>query len=139
MLDPLYLLDANVLSEGVRKQPNTRVTARIEQQRPVIATASIVLHELLYGAGRLPESLRRRNLESYIAASTRDLYILPYDEDAAQWHARERVRLVALGRTPPFEDGQIAAIAATNGMILVTFNTRDFSNFEGLQIEDWRT
>jgi len=139
VLDPLYLLDANVLSEGVRKQPNTRVTARIEQQRPVIATASIVLHELLYGAGRLPESLRRRNLESYIAASTRDLYILPYDEDAAQWHARERVRLVALGRTPPFEDGQIAAIAATNGMILVTFNTRDFSNFEGLQIEDWRT
>lgn len=64
--------------------------------------------------------------------------ILPYDEAAADWHARERARLVAAGRTPPLLDGQIAAVAAVNDLVLVTSNVRDFRGFDGLRIEDWR-
>jgi len=33
-----------------------------------------------------------------------------YNEDAAKWHACERARLQSIGKTPPFVDGQIAAI-----------------------------
>jgi tRNA(fMet)-specific endonuclease VapC len=42
------------------------------------------------------------------------------------------------GRPSPFADGQIAAIAAVNGLILVTFNRGDFEGFDGLQMQDWR-
>lgn len=63
--------------------------------------------------------------------------ILAYTATAAEWHARERARLAALGRTPPFIDGQIAAVARVNRLILVTRNVSDFHGFEGLAIEDW--
>jgi predicted nucleic acid-binding protein len=62
-----------------------------------------------------------------------------YDEAAATWHARERTRLESIGRPTPFADGQIAAIASVNELVLVTANTRDFAPYKGLAIEDWST
>lgn len=62
--------------------------------------------------------------------------VLPYDEAAARWHGRERARLAALGRTPSFAAGQIAAIAHTHQLTLVTFNTADYADFSGLMLED---
>lgn len=63
--------------------------------------------------------------------------ILDYDPAAAEWHARERVRLTVRGQTPTFADGQIAAIAAVHNLTLVTFNVDDFNRFEGLRVESW--
>ena len=63
--------------------------------------------------------------------------ILPYDEQAAEWHANERARLASLGQMPAFVDGQIAAVAKVNGLILVTRNTPDFEIFSGLKLENW--
>jgi tRNA(fMet)-specific endonuclease VapC len=103
-----------------------------------LATSSVVWHELLYGAYRLPVSRRREAIEQYLAdvvAAT--IPILSYDEAAAAWHAAERARLTLLGRVPPFADGQIAAIAATGDLVLVTRNLVDFTGFEGLRMEDW--
>ena len=63
--------------------------------------------------------------------------ILPFDQRAAEWHASERARLGGIGLTPPFVDSQIAAVAFVNDLTLVTANTADFSNFDGLRVEDW--
>lgn len=63
--------------------------------------------------------------------------ILPYDEAAARWHGQEQARLARLGRTPAFIDGQIAAIAKVNGLVLVTRNLKDFENFTELSVENW--
>jgi tRNA(fMet)-specific endonuclease VapC len=65
------------------------------------------------------------------------LPILPYDKEAAQWHARERARLEARGRNFPFVDAQIAAIAAVHELTLVTTNLRDFRAFRDLSVETW--
>ena len=48
-------------------------------------------------------------------------------------------RLESQGCTPPFRDGQIAAIAMVDDLILVTRNTRDFENFTDLRYENWFT
>ena len=64
--------------------------------------------------------------------------VLPYDEDAAAWHAAERARLAAQGRTPPFADGQMAAIAHQHALTLVTFNTSDYQGLQEVLLEDWR-
>jgi tRNA(fMet)-specific endonuclease VapC len=94
---------------------------------------------LLFGCHRLPVSEKRAVIEDYlhqvVAAS---IEILPYDERAAGWHAAERARLALAGRTPPFADGQIAAVARTNDLILVTLNMADYGGFRDLQVEDWR-
>ena len=103
-----------------------------------LATCAIVWHELHYGAARLPPSAKRAAIEAYLAEAVQPaLAILPYDEDAAAWHARERARLERRGRPPSAADGQIAAIAAVNELILVTANARDFRRFSGLRVEDW--
>jgi tRNA(fMet)-specific endonuclease VapC len=66
-----------------------------------------------------------------------NMIILPYDELAAEWHAKERARLSSTGNTPSFVDGQIASIAKLNGLILVTCNTAVFKKFSKLNVENW--
>lgn len=63
--------------------------------------------------------------------------ILDNDRAAADWHARERARLTSRGDTPPFVDGQIAAIACVNDPTLVTFNDADFRQFQDLRVVRW--
>ena len=75
-----------------------------------------------------------RYIEAVILAS---FPVLDYDHDAADWHALERARLEAVGKTPPFIDGQIAAIAYVNKLILVTSNPTDFRVFKEVQIRNW--
>jgi tRNA(fMet)-specific endonuclease VapC len=132
-----YLLDTNVLSEPMRPAPDAEVMKRIAAADDAIATASPVWHEIEFGRLRLPASKRRRAIEALIDAMAAALVILPYDTPAAAWHARERARLARLGKLPPFVDGQIAAIAAVNDLILVTRNVRDFSGFSSLEVESW--
>jgi tRNA(fMet)-specific endonuclease VapC len=134
----LYLLDTNVASEATRPSPRERVVQRINRYEGQIAIASVVWHELRYGLELLPHSHRRSRLEKYLYDDVlAKMEILDYDTSAAEWHARERVRLTIRGQTPTFADGQIAAIAAVNGLILVTFNIVDFNRFEGLRVESW--
>ena len=133
-----FLLDTNAISEPLRPQPNPTLMRRIHENEGQIAIASIVWHELLYGCRRLPESRRREVIEQYLfEVVLPTIPILPYDTRAAQWHAGERARLMRLGQPPSFADGQIAAIAAVNDLILVTANTADFANFDSLLIENW--
>ena len=133
-----YLLDTNVLSESLRPAPQTKVIERLRRHQDELATASIVWHELWFGCQRLPGSAKRRAIEDYLTqVIAPSLPILPYDERAAEWHAAERARLMRAGKTPAFVDSQIAAIARTNELILVTFNRADYADFQDLTFEDW--
>ena len=135
-----YLLDTNVLSEPLKAVPDQLVLTRMEQYRGNVVTAILVVHELYYGCYRLLLSRKRTMIERYINEIVLpSIPVLPYTEKAAEYHARERARLQALGKPPAFVDGQIAAIAYTNNAILVTRNSADFENFSGLQIENWHS
>lgn len=134
-----YLLDTNVLSEPLRPAPNQEVLDHLREHQAEIAIASVVWHELWYGCYRLSASTKRSVIEAYLnTVVARAIPILPYDQQAALWHAEERARLTGIGRMPPFADGQIAAIAATNSLCLITFNRDDYAAFRGLRLEDWR-
>lgn len=103
-----------------------------------IAIPSPVWHELRFGCARLPRSRRRDAIERYIEDVVRNSFpVLDYDREAADWHAKERARLSAGGRTPPFVDSQIAAIACVNGLTLATSNMGHFRAFQGLEVESW--
>ena len=134
-----YLLDTNVVSEALRPAPDEGVLDRLRQHQTEIAIPSVVWHELWYGCFRLPLSTKRTVIETYLKdVIARTIPILSYDQRAALWHAHERARLGQIGRPPPFADGQIAAVAATNGLCLITFNRDDFVAFRDLPLEDWR-
>lgn len=133
-----YLLDTNVLSEAVRATPDARVMAQLRRHGDRIATSVISWHELHHGLALMPASRKRTAVAAYLESLAQaELPVLPYAAVAAEWHARERARLAAAGCTPPFVDGQIAAIAQANGLTLVTRNTADFRHFSGLRIQNW--
>jgi tRNA(fMet)-specific endonuclease VapC len=134
-----FLLDTNVVSEPARRIPNRQILERLEEQEGRIAIAAPSWHELLFGCERLPKSQKRERIERYLfSVVPASCPILPYDQAAAAWHATERARLQAIGKTPPFLYGQIAAVAKVHDLVLVTSNGSDFASFEGLRIEDWK-
>lgn len=134
-----FLLDTNVISEPVKAEPNPAVLRRLRRHEHEVAISSVVWHELKYGVARMPESGRKERIEEFFRdVILRTIPILSYTETAAEWHARERARLGAQGLMPPFADGQIAAVAQTNELTLVTFNVADFKRFESLRIVTWR-
>jgi tRNA(fMet)-specific endonuclease VapC len=134
-----YLLDTNVISDLMRPIPNPQVIDGFNIHRSEISTASIVIHELLYGCLRLPESRKRQAFLNYINSSVLNWPTFDYNLAAAECHAQERARLSKIGKTLAFADGQIASIAVTNNLILVTNNVDDFQFFNDLRIENWFT
>lgn len=133
-----FLLDTDVLSEPPKPKPNADVLARFRAHRHEVATASVVWHEMAFGIGRLPASRRKALLEQYLNEALGPAFpVLSYDRAAALWQATERVRLAGEGGVGPVIDSQIAAVAATNDLILVTHNIRHFRRFNGLRVEDW--
>lgn len=133
-----YLLDTSIVSNPASRTPDTQLLERLDADAPACAIGAPVWHELTFGCRRLPRGQRRATLEDYLEDVIRRSFpILPYDEVAAGWHGDERARLEALGKPAPFVDGQIAAIAEVNELVLVTANIKDFRRFRGLRVENW--
>lgn len=133
-----YLLDTNVLSEAVKTDPNRHVMDKMEKHQDEMVTSSPVWHELQFGCRRLPQSRKKEIIASFLNDILRPrMLILPYDDRAAEWHAKERARLSSSGLTPSFVDGQIASIAKVNDLILITRNTDDFKPFSKIKLENW--
>ena len=91
--------------------------------------------ELLYGVEIMPAGRRREELET---AMTRWLDIgfagrvLPFDSTAARAYAEIAAGRRSAGRPIAPGDCQIASIARSRGMAVITRNVRDF---EGIGIE----
>jgi tRNA(fMet)-specific endonuclease VapC len=136
-LNARYLLDTNVLSEPMKAAPHPGLMRRLRDHQDEVATAAPVWHELIFGMCRLRPSKRRAALEDYLLGALSALLVFPYDTAAAARHGEERARLALDGKMPPFVDGQIAAIAQVNNLVLVTRNAADFKDFANLEVEDW--
>ena len=133
-----YLLDSNILSEPARLTPDDNVLQQLANHDGEYATAAIVWHELVYGCELLAASKRKKQLQSYLdMLLLNGLIVLPYDQAAADWYAKERARLQRQGLTCAYADGEIAAIAVTQKLTLVTRNTQDFQNFHNLDLQNW--
>lgn len=133
-----FLLDTNVVSETMRPAPNRRLLARLAQHEGQFAISAVTWQELTYGVCRLPESAKKSALEAHLS-DVRALLpeMLPFTAEAAGWLGAEMARLERAGVTVACEDGQIAAIARTGELTLVTANTKHFTRFEELRVVDW--
>ena len=133
-----FLLDTSTVSAAMWKTPDPGVLAKLAAHGGACAISAQVWHELRYGVGRLARGKRRDVLTAFLQdVVSPTLPILPYDQRAAEWLADERVRLEKAGKHLAVVDGQIAAVAATNGIPVVTANIADFSGFKGLVVQNW--
>jgi tRNA(fMet)-specific endonuclease VapC len=85
----------------------------------------------------MPDSKRKQSIGLFLHDVVSLLPILPYNTTAAKIHAEIRVEAQKTGQTLPFADGQIAAIAMSKGLNLVTRNIKDFEAIVGLRLINW--
>jgi len=133
-----FLLDTNVLSELMRAKPSEQVLAWFSQNGTApMFTSAITQAEILTGIALLPAGKRR----SALAVASDAMFdldfagrCLAFDSAAAKLQALVVAARTAQGRPVTAEDSLIAAIALAAGLTVVTRNTKDFENIEGLSL-----
>jgi predicted nucleic acid-binding protein len=121
-----YLVDANVLSEPTRSDPDPRVVGWLGAHEAELFVDSIVLGELAIGVQSLPAGRKRSRLEVWFEALAQTIECLPWDLAVGRRWARLVVDLKRKGRPMPLLDGMIAATALTHDLTIVTRNAADF-------------
>ena len=138
---PFYLLDTNVLSEIFKPKPNDKLIQMLQQNERFCVISSTSWNELLYGVNIMPEGKKKQLLFERLIDDIQAAYnIIQYDSHAALIQADIRSRLKQKGRPVDFQDTQIASIAVSNCMILVTRNTKHFEPIQEvspLMMENW--
>lgn len=132
-----YLLDTNIISELIKQEPNSNVLKQFEQLQHELSISSVVWHELRFGWLKMPDSKRKQAIGIFIHDVVSLLPILPYDSQAARIHAEIRIEAQKNGQSLSFADGQIVAIAMSQGLSLVTRNTKDFESIAGIRLINW--
>lgn len=126
-----WLLDTNVVSEGIRSNPNSTVLAWLAQHAEIDAAISIVtLAELRHGLLRTKKLARRRIIERWIESEVSGSFekrILPLTLEILTDWLSLAAQLRAHGRPQSAPDLLIAATARVHDLILVTRNVRDFA------------
>jgi tRNA(fMet)-specific endonuclease VapC len=130
-----YLLDTCVVSDFAR---GTRpVLSRLVAIEPsAIAVSSITVLEVEYGLALRPAVARR--LRSVMDALFSSVTILSFERADAMQAAAVGADLKRKGLLVGAYDLLIGAIALRRGLTLVTSNTAEFADVEGLALEDWR-
>ena len=141
MVKPFYLLDTNLVSEIFRPKPNENVMANLRKNEKFSALPATAWNEMIFGANIMAEGKKKDFLFSKLFDNIQAQFeIINYDNHAALIQAEIRARLKEKGISIDFPDSQIAAIAISNGMILVTRNTKHFEPIQEvstLLLENW--
>ena len=137
----MIVLDTNVISEIMRKEPDAGVMKWIaDQPMAGVFTTTLTQAEIFNGLALLPGGRRRDDLR--IAASSMfdvDLAgrILPFDTDAAIAYPEIVTGRKDGGRPISQIDAQIAAIVRSRGARLATRNVRDFADCGITVVDPW--
>ena len=126
----MILLDTNVVSETTRAVPDKTVIAWLDNQiAESLYLSTISLAELHLGIALMPDGRRKDALHRAVTTIIGDLFgarILAFDGKAALVFSE----LMSVSRADGFQigraDGQIAAIARANEMIVATSDTGPF-------------
>ncbi len=121
-----HLVDANVLSEATKPEPDPRVIEWLRRNERSIVVDPIVLGEVRFGILLLSRGARRAKLERWFNDGVRRIQCLPWDSTVGMRWAKLLADLRRRGRPMSIKDSLIAATALANDLSLATLNRRDF-------------
>lgn len=134
------LLDTNVISELMRSRPDPAVMDWFaEHSGARFHISAITRAEIMLGIALLPAGKRRAAIDGAARSMFAEEFgdrCLPFDDRAADLYGPLVATRVKAGKPMTVEDAQIAAIALSHGLPLVTRNVRDFAGIDGLTVVD---
>lgn len=128
-----YMLDTNFCIRLINRPPPT-LAGRLEREADRICISTIILGELLLGAEK--SQARARNTANVVDFAKR-LAVLDFDARAAESFADLRAELERSGTPLGPYDLLIAGHARSQGLVVVTYNRREFDRVPGLRVETW--
>ena len=137
----MILLDTNVLSALMQREPDPQVVEWLDTQVPQdIWITTITVFEVRYGLNVLAEGLKRdmllQRFEELVAQDLAER-VVGLDRRAAQASAQLAARRKARGRPVDIRDTFIAGIASAQGAMLATRNTRHFDDLTTPVVNPW--
>ncbi len=128
-----WMLDTDTCIALIKKHPIALKKLRGKSIGQV-GVSPITLGELAFGAAK---SSRPKESHDALGEFLLALEIATFDEGAAMTYGAVRATLERRGRPIGPLDTLIGSHAHELDVILVTHNTREFSQIAGLRLEDW--
>ncbi len=131
-----YLFDTDIVTNIFKKLPSHKLLSKLSTVPPESHFIStITISEIVYGAWKSSRpGYHLNNLEKILLPAVN---IATFDSKAAYVCGSLRARLEREGAPLALADLEIASIALSHDLILVSGNTRHFSRIPGLILENW--
>lgn len=128
-----YMLDTNIVIYVIKRRP-LELLSVFNRHTGEACISSVTYAELIHGAEKSEQRERSlRHVEDFVSR----LDVLDYGKKAASHYGDIRADLEKCGRTIGVNDLHIAGHARSEGLILVSNNTREFERVSGLRLENW--
>ena len=131
----MTILDTNICVRFLRGEESVVRRLLDADENDDLRIPAMVEGELFYG---VEKSERRDENREKVKALLAFLPVCHADDETMEKFGELKAKAEAAGRRVDDADVIIAATAMRYGAVLVTGNTRHFSRFDGLEIEDWR-
>ena len=137
----MIVLDTNVVSALMQRQPDPRVVAWLDAlPAESIWLTTITVFEIRFGIELLADERKRQRLEMAFQDSLVEDFgqrILAFDQAAAEAAGRMAAKLRSIGRPPEIRDVEIAGIVIARKAVLATRNTKHFENADIPLVDPW--
>jgi len=128
-----YMLDTNIVIYTMKNKPEV-VRAAFKKHYGQMCISSVTYMELVYGAERSANPEKNlKALEGFVAR----MDLLAFDNSAAVHSGQIRAELALKGTPIGPYDQMIAGHARSQGLIVVTNNTKEFDRVTALRVENW--
>lgn len=129
-----YMLDTNICIYAIKHKPEAVIQRFLQHDPEEMCISAVTYAELMHGVekSRVVEK-NRIAISLFLSPIT----VLEFHALAAEEYGKIRAELERKGMPIGPMDLLIAGHARSEGLILVTNNTREFERVEGLTVEDW--
>lgn len=129
-----YMLDTNICIYAIKHKTEAVIKNFLLHVPEDMCISAVTYAELMYGVEK-SKAIEKNRIALSLFLSP--LTILEFQASAAEEYGKVRAELESREMPIGPMDLLIAGHARSDGLILVTNNTRGFCRVEGLVVEDW--
>lgn len=129
-----YMLDTNICIYTIKNKPTVVRENFTRHDISEVCISSLTLAELMHGAEK---SQYKEKTKTAILSFLSPIKVMDFNSSAAYEYGKIRAYLEKKGMPIGPMDMLIAAHAMSEGLVLVTNNTKEFIRIPGIELDNW--